>query len=93
MEPVCFTFWSELFAEVMKKEEDWGKERRKKKGRKKLKQQEEGERKKTEESSSVTQRLVFSDCGCHSASSEPGRSQAGGAGPHTQQCAYHFASG
>ena len=82
--------WSEHFTEVMKKEEDWGKERRKKKGRKK-----EATRrgKKTEESSSVTQRLVFSDCGCHSASSEPGRSQAGGAGPHTQQCAHHSASG
>ena len=27
-------FWSEHFAEVMKKEEDWEKERRKKKGEK-----------------------------------------------------------
>ena len=35
MESVCFMCWSEHFTEVMKKEEDWGKERRKKKGRKK----------------------------------------------------------
>lgn len=82
--------WSEHFTEVMKKEEDWGKERR---GERKKQQEGEGGRKKTEESSSVTQRLVFSDCGCHSASSEPGRSQAGGAGPHTQQCARHSAAG